>query len=66
MPATVLYMSLSLDGFITGPNDKPGSGLGDDGRRLRDWLLTSNARSPSGIPRRRSRSMSSFRVACVR
>ena len=38
MPATVLYMSMSLDGFITGPNDDRGNGLGVDGHRRHDWL----------------------------
>ena len=38
MPATVLYMSMSLDGFIAGPGDGPGNGLGDDGHRLHAWL----------------------------
>ena len=38
MSATVLYMSMSLDGFITGPNDGRGNGLGVDGHRLHDWL----------------------------
>src|SRR2546423_14389952 len=32
--ATVLYMSMSLDGFIAGPNEGPGNGLGDGGHRL--------------------------------
>lgn len=40
MSATVLYMSMSLDGFIAGPNAGPGNGLGDSGDRLHDWLLT--------------------------
>ena len=40
MSATVLYMSMSLDGFIAGPNERPGNGLGDGGRRLHDWLIT--------------------------
>jgi dihydrofolate reductase len=40
MSATVLYMSMSLDGFITGPNDGPGNGLGDGGHRLHAWLWT--------------------------
>ena len=40
MPATVLYMSMSLDGFIAGPNEGPGNGLGDGGLRLHDWLMT--------------------------
>jgi hypothetical protein len=34
MSATVLYMSMSLDGFVTGPNDGPVNGLGDDGGRF--------------------------------
>jgi dihydrofolate reductase len=38
--ATVLYMSMSLDGFIAGPNDGPGNGLGDGGHRLHEWALT--------------------------
>jgi dihydrofolate reductase len=39
MSATVLYMSMSLDGFIAGPNDGPGNGLGDGGQRLHEWLM---------------------------
>jgi dihydrofolate reductase len=55
MSATVLYMSMSLDGFIAGPNDERGNGLGDDGHRLHDWLLTSGGPSgPSGVPGRPS------------
>ena len=41
MSSTVLYMSISLDGFIAGPNDGPGNGLGDGGHRLHEWFLTS-------------------------
>jgi dihydrofolate reductase len=37
--ATVLYMSMSLDGFIAGPNERPDNGLGDGGHRLHDWIL---------------------------
>jgi dihydrofolate reductase len=40
MSATVLDMSMSLDGFIAGPNAGPGNGLGDGGQRLHDWALT--------------------------
>jgi dihydrofolate reductase len=40
MSATVLYMSMSLDGLIAGPNAGPGNGLGDGGLRLHDWLTT--------------------------
>ena len=38
MSSTVLYMSMSLDGFIAGPEDGPGNGLGNDGERLHAWL----------------------------
>jgi dihydrofolate reductase len=38
MSATVLSMSMSVDGFITGPNDDHDNGLGVDGHRLHDWL----------------------------
>ena len=38
MGKSVLYMSMSLDGFITGPNDGQGNGLGDGGHRLHEWL----------------------------
>jgi dihydrofolate reductase len=33
-----LYMSMSVDGFITGPDDGPDSGLGRGGDRLHAWL----------------------------
>src|SRR3954447_25856210 len=31
-------MSMSLDGFVAGPNAGPGNGLGDGGHRLHDWV----------------------------
>ena len=37
MSRSVLYMSMSLDGFIAGPNDEPGSPGGDDFMRLHQW-----------------------------
>ncbi|MGW0801541.1 dihydrofolate reductase family protein [Nonomuraea sp. NPDC002799] len=37
MSSTVLYMSMSLDGYVAGPNEGPGNGLGDGGERLHDW-----------------------------
>jgi dihydrofolate reductase len=33
-----LYMSMSLDGFIAGPDDRAGQELGRDGGRLFNWL----------------------------
>jgi dihydrofolate reductase len=38
MSKVVLYMSMSVDGFITGPNDGLDHGLGVNGERLHDWL----------------------------
>jgi dihydrofolate reductase len=40
MPASVLYMSMSLDGYIAGPNDEPGNPGGDGFMRLHDWFVT--------------------------
>jgi dihydrofolate reductase len=37
MSNSVLYMSMSLDGFIAGPNDAPGNPGGDDFLRLHEW-----------------------------
>jgi dihydrofolate reductase len=38
MSSSVLYMSMSLDGFIAGPDDDFGQGLGRGGERLHGWL----------------------------
>jgi dihydrofolate reductase len=55
MSATVLDMSMSLDGFIAGPNAGPGNGLGDGGERLHDWVFSSGESSEeSGVPGRPS------------
>jgi dihydrofolate reductase len=48
MSATVLYMSMSLDGFIAGPNERPDNGLGDGGHRLHEWVFTESGR-PTGL-----------------
>jgi dihydrofolate reductase len=50
--ATVLDMSMSLDGFIAGPNAGPGNGLGDGGKRLHEWMNSRNADPDSGVPGR--------------
>ena len=39
MASTVLYMSMSLDGFVAGPNETIDNGLGDGGERLHEWVL---------------------------
>ena len=38
MSKVVLSMSMSLDGFIAGPDDGPDHGLGVNGERLHAWL----------------------------
>jgi hypothetical protein len=43
-----LYMSMSLDGFITGPDDHEGQELGHDGGRLFNWLDERMATGPNG------------------
>jgi dihydrofolate reductase len=47
--ATVLSMSMSLDGFIAGPNAGPGNGLGDGGHRLHEWFLTDADADHKGV-----------------
>jgi dihydrofolate reductase len=37
MGLVVFEISMSLDGFIAGPNDRPGLGLGEGGERLHQW-----------------------------
>jgi dihydrofolate reductase len=48
--ASVLYMSMSLDGYIAGPNDEPGNPGGDGFDRLHDWFATADGEivRPSG------------------
>jgi dihydrofolate reductase len=38
MSRSVLYMSMSLDGYIAGPNDNPSNPGGDDFMRLHEWF----------------------------
>ena len=52
MSSTVLYMSMSLDGYIAGPNEGPGNGLGDGGERLHEWILTGSPSEEGGLPAR--------------
>jgi hypothetical protein len=39
MSKAVLDMSMSLDGFVAGPDEGPGNGLGGGGHRLHEWGL---------------------------
>jgi len=50
MSQSVLYMSMSLDGYIAGPNDEPGNPGGDGFMRLHEWFATAGGEivRPSG------------------
>src|SRR5919198_2513040 len=42
MPGSVhASIAVSLDGFVAGPNDRVGNGLGDGGERLHEWIFES-------------------------
>jgi len=42
-------ISMSLDGFITGPNVSVGNGMGDDGDRLHDWRFDAKTEIDAAI-----------------
>ena len=42
MSSSVLLMSMSLDGYIAGPNDRPGNPGGDGFMRLHEWYKTAD------------------------
>jgi dihydrofolate reductase len=42
-------ISMSLDGFITGPNVRVGNGLGDGGERLHDWQFDAKTDADAAI-----------------
>jgi dihydrofolate reductase len=44
----VLYMSMSLDGFVVGPDDGPEEPMGRGGFRLFNWLDDRESDGPSG------------------
>jgi len=50
MPESVLCFSMSLDGYIAGPNDEPGNPGGDGFDRLHEWFAPSGGEfvRPSG------------------
>src|SRR5438552_11467253 len=58
MPKVLAGITISLDGYITGPNDGPGAGLGEGGERLHYWVFggpwnyDGERGSPSPVDRR--------------
>jgi dihydrofolate reductase len=39
MPKVTAHMSMSIDGFVAGPQGGPKNPLGDDGDRIQDWMF---------------------------
>jgi dihydrofolate reductase len=50
MGKSVLDMSVSLDGFVAGPNETPENGLGDNGARLHWWFGFGEPTEHGGVP----------------
>jgi dihydrofolate reductase len=53
MTKVIAGITTSLDGYITGPNDGPGRGLGDNGEQLHYWVFGepwTYDNEPSGEP----------------
>ena len=40
MGKVIADITMSLDGFITGPDDRPGRGLGERGECLHNWVMS--------------------------
>jgi dihydrofolate reductase len=49
MGRVIAEISMSLDGFITGPNVGVGNGLGDAGERLHDWRFDARTEADAAI-----------------
>jgi hypothetical protein len=46
MGKVVFNMTISLDGFVAGPNDGPDNGLGDGGDALFNWYFSGDTEVP--------------------
>lgn len=42
-------LSMSLDGFVAGPDDRVGNPLGDGGERLHDWFFEPSTRADAEV-----------------
>jgi dihydrofolate reductase len=50
MGKVVFDISMSLDGYVAGPNDGPDNGLGEGGERLHEWVYgLASWREPHGL-----------------
>jgi dihydrofolate reductase len=53
MTTVIAAITTSVDGYVTGPDDGPGKGLGEGGERLHHWVFGgpwTYAEMPSGSP----------------
>jgi hypothetical protein len=55
MSALVLYMSMSLDGYIAGSNNEPGNPGGDDFDQLHEWVASPDGSAGHLLPIRITR-----------
>ena len=53
MPRFFLDISMSLDGFVAGPDATLEEPLGKGGERLHDWVLAARKLALAARPRRR-------------
>lgn len=49
MGKVTLHISMSLDGFITEPNEGVGNPLGDDPGRLHDWMFDAKTETDAAV-----------------
>ena len=58
MPTVLADISMSLDGFVTGPGAGPDRGLGDGGRPIHNWVFSEKSAPLGGktVPARGPRS----------
>jgi dihydrofolate reductase len=50
MGAVIVDITMSLDGFVAGPDDRPGQGLGVGGELLHEWVYElASWREPHGL-----------------
>ena len=63
MPLFKFHISMSLDGYIAGPNDAPGNPGGDGFMRLHDWFVSSTGEFWRPTGRRRPRTSATASAA---
>src|SRR5688572_27939766 len=49
MSKVIAHISMSLDGFITGPNERVGNALGDNGERHHDWMFVAKTEADAAV-----------------